>query len=102
VDSLQNGDSLVVLSLVSWSTRYSLHRIVVTPALAFGKKNELWKDFVTRKYGTFRVRKWPARRRVAGIDGSFLGDPPSLAFHSTATDLAEAAASSGFTLLDPD
>jgi hypothetical protein len=30
MDSLQNGDSLVMLWLVSWLTRYSLHRIVVT------------------------------------------------------------------------
>jgi hypothetical protein len=37
MDSLQNGDSLVMLWLVSWLTRYSLHRIVVTRASAFGK-----------------------------------------------------------------
>jgi hypothetical protein len=37
MDSLQNGDSLVMLWLVSWLTRHSLHRIVVTRASAFGK-----------------------------------------------------------------
>jgi hypothetical protein len=37
MDSLQNGDSLVMLWLVSWLTRHSLHRIIVTRALAFGK-----------------------------------------------------------------
>src|SRR5271166_485303 len=37
MDSLQNGDSLAMLWLVSWLTRHSLHRIIVTPASAFGK-----------------------------------------------------------------
>lgn len=37
MDSLESGDSLVMLWLVSWLTHYSLHRIVVTQALAFGK-----------------------------------------------------------------
>jgi hypothetical protein len=32
---------------------YSLHRIVVTPALAFGKRNELRKDFVTQSTELF-------------------------------------------------
>ena len=45
MDSLQNGDSLVMLWLVSWLTRHSLHRIIVTRASAFGKRNELRKRF---------------------------------------------------------
>src|SRR6516225_11217557 len=40
--------SVVMLWLVSWLTRYSLHRIVVTRALAFGKRNELRKDLSRR------------------------------------------------------
>ena len=48
MDSLRNRDSLVMLWLVSWLTRYSLHRIVVTRALAFGKRNELRKDLSRR------------------------------------------------------
>jgi len=64
MDSLQNGDSLVMLWLVSWLTRYSLHRIVVTRALAFGKRNELRKDFVAQKYEVFRFE---SGQRVGGL-----------------------------------
>jgi hypothetical protein len=57
MDSLHNGDSLVMLWLVTWST-YSPHRIVVTPALAFGKRNELLKRFC---HAEVPVRQQPVR-----------------------------------------
>ena len=72
IDSLQNGDSLVMLRLVSWLTRHGLHRIIVTRASAFGKvKAACWGSFSQFERDMIRERTklGLARARAAGRKG---------------------------------
>jgi hypothetical protein len=78
MDSLQNGDSLVMLGSLVGQFGASLS----TRALAFGKRNVLRKDFVTLKYGVFESKMAKVSERWGALgpgkaDYFFLWpDPP--------------------------
>src|SRR5580693_10143700 len=56
MDSLHNGDSLVMLWLVSWSTRTARTASLSPQPWRSAREMSYGKDFVTQKYGIFRAK----------------------------------------------